>query len=279
MSVTKRPVAPRPRAGLGAISPPTRGVWAESGHDSIVDTVRDAVASGRLPAGAKLIEADLAAIFAVSRTRVRQALQRLSFVGLVTLEPNRGAFVASPSIEEAHAVHAARRLIECDIVRDATRHCTANDIRRLRAHCAAQAEAEARGEDVRLLRLLGEFHLLIAELGGNAVLADFMRQLIPRTALLQALYQHPRERGCGVADHLKLLDRMAKGDEAGAVATLRQHLVGNLARLSVRAAPTQVTDLASALRPPNAKSGSAPAAPAPPETATMPTARLRSRPR
>jgi len=256
---------------------PTRGVWAESGHDIIVDTVRDAVASGRLHAGAKLVEANLADIFAVSRTRVRQALQRLSFVGLVTIEPNCGAFVASPSLEEAHAVHAARRLIECDIVRDATRHCTANDIRRLRAHCAAQGEAEARGEDVRLLRLLGEFHLLIAELSGNAVLADFMRQLIPRTALLQALYQQPCERGCGVADHLRLLDQMAKGDEAGAVATLRQHLVGNLARLSVRPAPTQMTDLAGALRPSRAKSDSVPAAPPPPETAATPAVRPRSR--
>ena len=72
---------------------------------------------------------------------------------------------------------------------------------------------------------------------------------------------------------------MAKGDEAGAVATLRQHLVGNLARLSVRPTPTQMTDLASALIPPNAKPDSAPAAPVLPETAATSTAKLRSRPR
>jgi len=54
VSVTKRPVTPRPWAGRGAMPAPTRGVWAESGHDIIVDTVRDAVASGRLHAGAKL---------------------------------------------------------------------------------------------------------------------------------------------------------------------------------------------------------------------------------
>jgi DNA-binding GntR family transcriptional regulator len=240
------------------VRPVARGVWAESGHDAIVDAVRDAVAAGRLPAGAKLAEAELAAIFSVSRTRVRQALQRLGFVGLVTLEPNRGAFVASPSPEEAQAVHAARRLIEAEIVRDATRHCTANDIRRLRAHCAEQGRAEADGNDIRLLRLLGEFHLLIAEIGGNPVLADFMRQLIPRTALLQALYQSPgHHRSCGVADHLHLVDRMAKGDETGAVEAVREHLIANLARLSLDPAPAGPVDLATALQPALTEQGAA----------------------
>jgi DNA-binding GntR family transcriptional regulator len=245
----RRPTRPPPWGNGTTVRPVARGVWAESGHDAIVDAVRDAVAAGRLPAGTKLAEAELAGIFSVSRTRVRQALQRLGFVGLVTLEPNRGAFVASPSPEEANAVHAARRLIEAEIVRDATRHCTANDIRRLRAHCAEQRGAEADGDDIRFLRLLGEFHLLIAEIGGNPVLADFMRQLIPRTALLQALYQPPGHCACGVADHVRLVDRMAKGDEAGAVKTLRDHLIANLARLSLDPAPPRSVDLAAALRP------------------------------
>lgn len=230
------------------VRPLPHGVWAEAGEDPIVESVRDAVAGGRLPAGARLIETDLAAIFSVSRTRVRQALQRLGFVGLVTLEPNRGAFVASPSAEEANAVHAARRLIEAEIIRDATRHCTANDIRALRAHCAEQRDAEARGETVRLLRLLGEFHLMIAQIGGNPVLAEFMRQLIPRTSLLQALYQPSGPSSCGVDDHMRLLDEMARGDEEAAVRVLGEHLRENLARLSLEPPLPHTVDLAAALR-------------------------------
>ncbi len=52
-----------------------------------------------------------------------------------------------------------------------------------------------------------------------------------------------------MADHVRLVDRMAKGDEAGAVKTLRDHLVANLARLSLDPAPARSVDLAAALRP------------------------------
>ena len=86
------------------------------------------------------------------------------------LEPNRGAFVASPSLAEAEAVYAARRLIEVEILREATRHCTANDVRRLRAHC--QAQEDARADQPRYIRLLSEFHMQIAEIGGNVVLTE-----------------------------------------------------------------------------------------------------------
>ena len=132
------------------------GVWAGLASDPIADAVQEAICEGRLPAGTRLGEEELCRIFGVSRTLVRQALQRLGFAGLVTLRPNRSAFVASPTLDDTAAAYAARRLIEGDIIAEATRHCTANDIRTLRAHLRAQAEAEARGQRSQLLRLLGE---------------------------------------------------------------------------------------------------------------------------
>ncbi|MDQ2803589.1 MAG: GntR family transcriptional regulator, partial [Pseudomonadota bacterium] len=136
--------APAFRAGSSGSAAGRRAVRSQTGFctdaqtDVLVKAVTAAIAAGRLPAGTKLGEEELGRLFGIGRTRVRQALQLLGFAGLIALEPNRGAFVASPSLAEAHAVYAARRLIEGEIVRDATRHCTANDIRRLRAHCAAQ---------------------------------------------------------------------------------------------------------------------------------------------
>jgi DNA-binding GntR family transcriptional regulator len=222
------------------------GFWAEAQNDPLVRAIIDAIASGRLTAGTKLGEEELGALFGLGRTRVRQALRALSFAGLVRLAPNRGAFVASPSLEEAEAVYAARRLIEGDIVRGATRHCTANDVRRLRAHC--QAQAEARSDQPRYIRLLSEFHLLIAEIGGNVVLAELLTQLLPRTALMQALYQPPGEGGgaCPVDHHLEVVQLMAQGDEAGAVAAMAAHLTGNLRALEIPG-ETAACDLATAL--------------------------------
>lgn len=222
------------------------GFWAEAQNDPLIAAVTDAIAAGRLTAGTKLGEEEFGALFNLGRTRVRQALRTLAFAGLVRLEPNRGAFVASPSLEEAEAVYAARRLIEGDIVREATRHCTANDIRRLRAQCAAQEAA--RSDQPCYLRLLSEFHLLIAEIGGNMVLAEILSGLVPRTALMQALYQPPGEGGgpCAIDHHLQIVRLMAAGDAEGAAAAMATHLTRNVKALDVDAGPP-ACDLATAL--------------------------------
>jgi DNA-binding transcriptional MocR family regulator len=78
----------------------------------IYEHIVRAVEEHRLPPGTKLGEETLADLFGVSRARVRQALHHLSLRHIVTLHPNRGAFVAEPSIKEARAVFAARRLVE-----------------------------------------------------------------------------------------------------------------------------------------------------------------------
>lgn len=222
------------------------GFWAEAQNDPLVHAIIDAIAAGRLTAGTKLGEEELGALFGLGRTRVRQALLALSFAGLVRLEPNRGAFVASPSVAEAEAVYAARRLIEGEILRDATRHCTANDVRRLRVHC--QAQEDARADQPHYIRLLSEFHILIAEIGGNVVLADLLSQLLPRTALMQALYRPEGEAGgvCPVDHHREIVRLMALGDEAGAAALMAAHLTGNLRTLDITDEPPHC-DLATAL--------------------------------
>jgi len=189
----------------------------------------------------------------VSRTLVRQALQRLGFAGLVTLRPNRSAFVASPTLDDTASAYAARRLIEADIIAEATRHCTANDIRTLRQHLKAQADAQARGHRSEALRLLGEFHLIIAEIGGNAILGDFVRQLVPRTTLSLALFERRDLPSCALDEHRLLIDLMAKGDPKAAAQAMRRHLSSDFGRLAVRPEGEPVVNLAAALRPGAAK--------------------------
>lgn len=228
------------------------GVWAGLASDPIADAVQEAICEGRLPAGTRLGEEELCRIFGVSRTLVRQALQRLGFAGLVTLRPNRSAFVASPTLDDTAAAYAARRLIEGDIIAEATRHCTANDIRTLRAHLRAQAEAEARGQRSQLLRLLGEFHLIIADIGGNAILGDFVRQLVPRTTLSLALFERRDLPSCALDEHRRLIDLMAKGDPKAAAQAMRRHLSSDFGRLAVKQTAEPVVNLAVALRMPEA---------------------------
>jgi len=69
--------------------------------DDISDKILGAIWEHRLPPGTKLVEEKLAAVFGVSRTKIRLALGKLSHDSILTVEPNRGTFVSSPTVEQA----------------------------------------------------------------------------------------------------------------------------------------------------------------------------------
>src|SRR5215208_6073563 len=79
----------------------------ERSVDVIFQRILGAILEHRLPPGTKLGEEKLAAVFGVSRTQVRQALARLTHDRIVTLIANRGAFVSSPTVDEAREVFEA----------------------------------------------------------------------------------------------------------------------------------------------------------------------------
>ena len=153
--------------------------------------------------GTKLAEQQLADIFSVSRTLVRQALNQLSRDGLVTLEPSRGAFVAQPGIDEARQVFEVRRMLEAAMVRRLCGCITDAQVAALRAHLKAEATATNRSDVRGRTRLLADFHTVLAKMLGNEVLA----RMLARSAVAQfadradvpvvASAAHSHERACG----------------------------------------------------------------------------------
>lgn len=178
----------------------------------------------QLAPGTRLKEEQLAEIFAVSRARIRQVLQHLSRDGLITLVPNRGAFVAKPSIEEARDVFFARRTIEERLVE---RLCaTINDkaAKRLRDHVEAERRAHEQNDVVTAIRLSGAFHMLIAELAQSQILADLLRDLVSRTSLITALYQSKEAHNCGPDEHEKIVAAIVGRDARKAIDAMQHHL-------------------------------------------------------
>lgn len=102
--------------------------------DEMAARIATAIHEHRLLPGTKLGEDRLANIFNTSRARVREVLARMARDQMVELFPQRGAFVAKPSIEQALDVFEARRLIEPGIVRRLVLHMDNGKIRRLQAH-------------------------------------------------------------------------------------------------------------------------------------------------
>ncbi len=191
----------------------------------IVESLTRAIVEHRLNPGTKLAEQKLADHFGVSRTLVRQALFQLSQNRLIRLEPARGAFVATPSVEEAQQVFAVRRMLEAEMTRAFVRTVTPAGIKSLREH-VAQEKLAVNNEDVAgRTELLGDFHVRMAELMGNKVLAELLRDLISRCALITLMYQTNQAAAHSHDEHADIVKALAARDEALAVRLMTEHLL------------------------------------------------------
>ncbi|RYI29171.1 MAG: GntR family transcriptional regulator, partial [Acetobacteraceae bacterium] len=113
----------------------------ELGEEEIVERIFEAIIDQRLAPGTKLSEAALCEAFSVGRMRIRQSLLLLASREVVELLPNRGAFVASPSAEQAREVFEARLMIEPNVARLAAQRATDEDLTMLEQHLALEHAA------------------------------------------------------------------------------------------------------------------------------------------
>ena len=202
----------------------TRRIERENAIDEIYEKIYIAILEHRLHPGTKLGEERLADIFGVSRARVREVLARLAHEQIVDLYPQRGAYVAKPSIEQARDVFEARRLIEPAVMRRLIETLTPEKIARLRQHQEMEADAHRRDDRRAVIRLSGEFHTLAAELAGNSALARSMRELCMLTCLTIFLYDAPTATTCRNDEHGLIIEAVAKRDRARAEKLMLDHL-------------------------------------------------------
>lgn len=210
----------------------------------IVEKVWLSIAERRLRPGVQLKEGQLAAIFDVSRARIRQALTALEREGLVTIIPNRGAFVCQPSVDEARDVFAVRRAVEACVVERIGTSISKADVARLRSHVAQERTASAKDVTTDIIKLSGGFHLLLAEISGSDFLFGMMRDLISRTSLITAVYRNTARFNCGPDEHDEIVEEIAKGNFKKAAALMEHHLEHVETELDLR----EVRDISHDLR-------------------------------
>ena len=201
--------------------------------------IHEAVLDHRLPPGTKLKEVPLSELFGVTRGAVRKAFARLAAVKIIELRPNRGAVVASPSIEESRDLFAARRTIECSIVDVLARRISKAQVRQLNSLIKQEDVAYRRGEMRIALKLSVDFHRVLATMAGNSVLVGVLDQLVSRTPLVVLAYGDPAQTNeCANRDHAELVDAMAAHDVDRAVLAMKCHLCNLEGTLDLRdAAP------------------------------------------
>jgi DNA-binding GntR family transcriptional regulator len=220
----------RSRTPLKAV-PPQIDVPAPAGNATqrIVDSITNAIADRRLMPGTKLSEQKIGDIFAVSRTVVRQAFNQLSRDRLVVLEPARGAFVATPTAEEARDVFEVRGILETAVTRQLCAVISDAQIRQLREHLAQERAALENAEIPGRTRLLGDFHLVLARMLGNQVLVQMLGELLARSSLIALMRQSSQSAEESHDEHVAIVDAFERRDLKTAVRLLDRHL-GNVQR-------------------------------------------------
>lgn len=202
--------------------------------DDVVDALRNAILSGKIRPGARLIEEDLAASLKVSRGPVRQAIFRLQQEGLVAHEPHRGATVGEVSEDDVADIYSLRLALERLAVEHATRKAGPDDLSAITAvlerfRAAPRAEITRR----RVAELDIDFHDAIFRAAGSRRLyrawetlrSQLMMFLMLRDALPND-YLDSWHR-----DHMRLLDAIRSGDAGAADAVIVEHVESAKGRL------------------------------------------------
>jgi DNA-binding GntR family transcriptional regulator len=213
--------------------------------DEVYRTLKSQIQTGQLAPGAHLVEDTLSAQYGVSRTPIRNALRRLGEDGLVMVEPNRGAFVASWTSDDTAEVMSIRAMLESHAAALAAERRTPEQLARMLEICESMEECErARPDDFRdeLAHQNHDFHLTILESSASPRLYNITANLT-RAPLMVGSFQfyddHQLKRSLN--EHRELVGAIEASDAAAARAIMEAHL-----RLSYR---TMVSGRFSVLRP------------------------------
>ncbi|GHF46344.1 GntR family transcriptional regulator [Seohaeicola zhoushanensis] len=211
---------------------------------AVYDLLRKAIIEQALKPGMRLPEDTVGEQFGVSRTIVRQALVRLENEGLVVTRRNRGAFVAEPSKEEAQQIFEVRRILEMEVIRILCDRIPQSGYDQLRAH--VQKEQGVLGRDGPVsIRLAGEFHILLAELTGNEVLARYVAEVVLRCSLIMSLYARSHSSDCAVDEHSQIIDAIEAGEAERAIGIMTHHLGAVQGRAELAAQPDSIRAILS----------------------------------
>lgn len=191
-------------------------------RQAVYDALTELIVNGSLKPGQHLVEAELAEHLGVSRQPVREALQRLQTAGWVDLRPAQGAFVHSPTEEEAAQLLGVRAVLETYSAQLAAKNAEPQDITRLDELQLDGVAALADGDADRLVAANTALHDYITTMADNAVLAELIAQVGQKVRWYYTPIAKPRGKEAW-NEHSQLVKAIAKGDADRAGELMRAH--------------------------------------------------------
>lgn len=226
-------------------APPTS---ADSPHrtrrEAIVQSLISDIVQGRFVAGQHLVTQELAQRFSVSHTPIREALIALGGIGLLTLQPHRGAVVRQISPREVREVCRVRRAMECEAVRGACGRIDPVELRRLR-RSLQQLVGRRNAKGVAQARVLdSQLHDLVIRSAGNQFLANELNRLkLLFRAFRDVAWEHDTAQNGferlteETQEHLEIIDALLAVRRGEAMRSMSRHICSGM-RYWSRALPS-----------------------------------------
>ncbi len=187
--------------------------------------IKDLILGFELYPGSRVTETELAERFGVSRTPVREALQRLEWEGYLTVRPKQGCFIRDLDIAEIDQHYQVRIALELCALELAATHMPERALKDLAREWDPQYQP---GEepDIEAMAARDEsFHIALAEGSGNQVLADHLLRVNQSIHIIRRLdFTQDRRVDLTYSEHHTICQHLIRRDIISAQQALTQHI-------------------------------------------------------
>ncbi|MBO7743000.1 GntR family transcriptional regulator [Paenibacillus sp. MWE-103] len=191
----------------------------------VYEQLLDGILSGRLPVGSQLDEQELSESLGISRTPLREAINRLVQEKLITEIPYKGNFVRRFAPEEVAEIYEVRKTLEVMAIRQAVRRMTDPESEEIAELVRLMDDAQDRGDIPAYSALDGQFHAKIAEFSRNRVLVQLLGSLDLQIRLIrQMANRKPATVNRSQFERLQISEAIAKRSEDLAAMFMETHI-------------------------------------------------------
>jgi DNA-binding GntR family transcriptional regulator len=194
-------------------------------REVVFEALREAIISGVLKPGERMMEIQLAEQLGVSRTPVREAIRKLELEGFVVMIPRKGAYVAGISLKDIADVFEVRAALEALAAALAAERITDDELEEMERMLVRKAEYIESNRFAELIEVDTEFHEALYRASRNTKLEQIihnLREQIQRFRTTTLAY--PGRMRESLSEHRKLLEAISERDVARAAQLAQEHI-------------------------------------------------------
>lgn len=204
-------------------------------RDRVFEQLRESILNGKYAVNEELKEIPIGKELGVSRTPVREALRKLELEGLVSITPNKGAYVTGITPEDIHDIYVIRSYLEGLCARWACRYSTEEDLNKLdEIICLARFNAE-RNRYEQMAELDSQFHQTLYSCCGSKMLRHILQDFHEYVESVRKKTLSRSERAiAAINEHENILNAIKNKDEDLAERLSKEHIVNTITNLRLR---------------------------------------------